>query len=139
MMRHAEVRVIVVMNHARVEQVGAPADLYDRPASDFVMGFVGKVNRLPGAFIRPHEVRLCQPGEPGCEAAVVERLLALGFETRVELRRLGDGQRLWAQLTPGELADLGLAPGHGVGIDLARARRIGEPLLAGAAGGAAAD
>src|SRR4028118_223125 len=37
---------IVVMNHARVEQIGAPAEIYDRPASDFVMGFVGKVNRL---------------------------------------------------------------------------------------------
>jgi hypothetical protein len=114
---------IVVMNHARVEQVGAPADLYERPASDFVMGFVGKVNRLPGAYIRPHEVRICDPREPGCEAAEVERLLALGFETRVELRRRRDGQRLWAQLAPDELARLGLEPGQEVGIDLARARR----------------
>jgi len=125
---------IVVMNHAKVEQVGAPAELYERPASDFVMGFVGKVNRLPGAYIRPHEVRVCAPAEPGCEPAVVERLLALGFDTRVELRRSGDGQRLWAQLTPADLVRLGLEPGQEVGIDLARARRIGdETLLAGSA------
>ena len=39
--------------------------LDDAPASDFVMGFVGRVNRLPDAYIRPHEVRLCDPGEPG--------------------------------------------------------------------------
>ena len=123
---------IVVMNHARVEQVGGPGDLYERPASDFVMGFVGKVNRLPDAYIRPHEVRICDPREPGCEAAEVERLLALGFETRVELRRRRDGQRLWAQLPPAELARLGLEPGQEVGIDLARARRIGdEPSLVG--------
>ncbi|HYO29596.1 MAG TPA: TOBE-like domain-containing protein, partial [Thermomicrobiales bacterium] len=68
----------------------------------------------------------------GCEAAEVERLLALGFETRVELRRRRDGQRLWAQLPPAELARLGLEPGQEVGIDLARARRIGdEPSLVG--------
>ena len=117
---------IVVMNQARVEQIGAPADLYDRPASDFVLSFVGKVNRLPGAYIRPHEVRICAATEPGCEAATVERLLALGFETRVELRRLGDGQRLWAQVTPGDLTDLAIEPGQEVGIDLGRARRIGR-------------
>jgi sulfate transport system ATP-binding protein len=115
---------IVVMNHARVEQVGSPADLYDRPASDFVMGFVGRVNRLPEAFIRPHEVRLCDPHEPGCDPATVERLLALGFETRVELRRLRDGQRLWAQLTPAELAAAPLEPGQRVGVDLSRARPV---------------
>jgi sulfate/thiosulfate transport system ATP-binding protein len=125
---------IVVMNHARVEQVGAPADLYDRPASDFVMGFVGKVNRLPDALIRPHEVRLCDPREPGCDPAVVERLLALGFETRVELRRLRDGQRLWAQLTAIELERSGLETGQRVGVDLSRARPLAaaEPV-AGAA------
>lgn len=115
---------IVVMNHARVEQVGTPGDLYERPASDFVMGFVGRVNRLPEAFIRPHEVRLCDPHEPNRDPAVVERLLALGFETRVEVRRLRDGQRLWAQLTPAELAAASLEPGQRVGVDLSRARLV---------------
>jgi sulfate transport system ATP-binding protein len=121
---------IVVMNHAAVEQVGEPADLYDRPASDFVMGFVGKVNRLPDGLIRPHEVRLCDPHEPGCDPAVVERLLSLGFETRVELRRLRDGQRLWAQLTASELDEARLEAGQRVGVDLSRARPLGaaEPV-----------
>ena len=44
---------IVVMNHGRIEQVGAPAELYEHPATEFVMSFVGKVNRIGDAYIRP--------------------------------------------------------------------------------------
>jgi len=120
---------IVVMNHAKVEQVGSPAELYEDPASDFVMGFVGRVNRLPEAFIRPHEVRLCDPGELGCEAATVERVLVLGHEVRIDLRRERDGERLWAHLPPGA-PEAGLEPGQVVGIDLQKARPVSEPNLA---------
>src|SRR5829696_10424326 len=47
---------IVVMNHGRIEQVGTPAELYEHPATEFVMSFVGRVNRIGDAYIRPHEV-----------------------------------------------------------------------------------
>ena len=115
---------IVVMNHARVEQVGSPTEIYDAPASDFVMGFVGRVNRLQNAFIRPHEVRLCDPGEPGCERAAVERVLAFGPETRVDLRLERDGERLWAHLPAGAAALPRLEEGDIVGVDLSRARPV---------------
>lgn len=117
---------IVVMNHARVEQVGAPSEIYDHPASDFVMGFVGRVNKLPGAYIRPHEVRICAPGEPGCVEAEIERLLAFGPETRVELRRLDDNQRLWAHLTNVDGSIPSLVVGEIVGVDLSRARLVAD-------------
>jgi sulfate transport system ATP-binding protein len=108
----------------RVEQIGAPAEIYDRPASDFVMGFVGKVNR-PGRLHPPPRGGDLRAGGPGPATAVVERLLALGFETRVELRLRGDGQRLWAQLTGAVAGRLALAPGQTVGVDLSRGRRFG--------------
>ena len=41
---------IAVMNHARIEQVGTPTELYDEPATEFVMSFVGEANRLGGAL-----------------------------------------------------------------------------------------
>ena len=47
---------IVVMNHGRIEQVGTPRELYDRPANDFVMGFLGPVTRLGDALVRPHDL-----------------------------------------------------------------------------------
>ena len=56
---------IVVMNHGRIEQVGAPAELYEHPATEFVMSFVGKVNRIGDAYIRPHEVVICELGRAG--------------------------------------------------------------------------
>ena len=49
---------IVLMNHGRVEQVGGPRDLYEEPANEFVMGFVGPVNRLGDSFVRPHDLEL---------------------------------------------------------------------------------
>jgi sulfate transport system ATP-binding protein len=118
---------IVVMNRGRIEQVGTPAELYSAPATEFVMSFVGKVNRLGDAYIRPHEVVICAagaPGTPDCEPATIERVLSLGFETRVELTVPG-GQRVWAQLTTPEAERLGLASGQTVGVDLSRGRKIG--------------
>src|SRR6188472_2901898 len=47
---------IAVMNHARVEQVGSPTELYDSPATEFVMSFVGDANRVGEAWVRPHEL-----------------------------------------------------------------------------------
>jgi sulfate/thiosulfate transport system ATP-binding protein len=113
---------IVVMNHARIEQIGSPAEIYDAPASDFVMGFVGRVNRLPDAFIRPHEVRLCHPDEPGCEPAVVERVLAFGAEVRIALSLIRNGERLWAALPAGNGIADSLDAGVTIGVDLSRAR-----------------
>lgn len=96
----------------------------DIPATEFVMGFVGKVNRLGDAYIRPHEVVICAPGTPDCEPATVGRVLTLGFETRVELT-VANGQRVWAQRTALEAERLGLAAGQPVGVDLSRGRAIG--------------
>ena len=49
---------VVVMNGGRIEQIAPPVELYDKPANEFVMSFVGPVNRLGNAFIRPHDVEL---------------------------------------------------------------------------------
>ena len=49
---------IVVINEGRVEQVGTPDQLYDEPANDFVMSFLGEVTHLGGVSLRPHDVEL---------------------------------------------------------------------------------
>jgi sulfate transport system ATP-binding protein len=115
---------IVVMNHGRIEQVGTPAELYEQPATEFVMSFVGKVNRVGDAYIRPHEVVLCHPGQAGCIAAVIERVITLGFDNRLELNLL-DGERVWAQLTRDEVAQLRPEVGQTIGVDLSQSRRPG--------------
>ncbi len=89
---------IAVLNEGRIEQVGSPRDLYERPANEFVMGFVGPVNRLGDTFVRPHDVELTLEPDAETQEAMVERVVHLGFEVRVELVR-DDGQHLLAQLT----------------------------------------
>jgi len=101
---------IVLMNSGRVEQVGAPRELYEEPANEFVMTFVGPVSRLGGEYIRPHDVELLlEPGE-GTAVGTVQRVVHLGFEVRVELQLDDDGE-LWAQVTREECERLGLAAG----------------------------
>jgi sulfate/thiosulfate transport system ATP-binding protein len=112
---------IVVMNHGQVEQVAPPRELYDEPANEFVMGFVGPVNRLGAAFVRPHDVELrLEPNGSTREAQIV-RIVRLGFETRVELVR-DDGERLSAQVTRDEADHLELEQGQIVYVRTVRER-----------------
>jgi len=102
---------VVVMNGGRVEQTAPPRELYDHPANEFVMSFVGPVNRLGDAFIRPHDVELLLEPNGVTQEAMVQRLVHLGFEVRVELVR-DDGEILSAQLTREQVEALELQRGQ---------------------------
>jgi sulfate transport system ATP-binding protein len=118
---------IVVLNDGRVEQVGSPRELYEQPANEFVMSFVGPVNRLGDTFVRPHDVELLLEPDAGCSEAMVERVVHLGFEVRVELVR-DDGQHLTAQLTQEQAQQLELERGQ-----IVYARPSRETVFSGAA------
>ena len=82
---------IVVINDGRIEQIGTPDELYDDPANDFVMSFLGPVTRLDGQLIRPHDIELRQtPDRMGAVRGVVTRLLRVGFEVRLSVRTEGN-------------------------------------------------
>ena len=106
---------VVLMNEGRIEQIGKPRDLYEHPANEFVMSFVGPVNRLGDGFVRPHDIELRLEPNGSTSQAAVERVVYLGFEVRVELA-LDGGERLWAQVTRDEAKRLGLDRGHVVFI-----------------------
>ena len=102
---------LVVMNDGRIEQTGSAGDLYEHPANEFVMSFVGEVNRLGEHFVRPHDMDvLLHPGDRTSEA-IIERVVPLGFEIRVEFA-LADGEEIWAQLTRAEIEELELREGQ---------------------------
>jgi sulfate transport system ATP-binding protein len=112
---------IAVMGEGRLEQVGRPRDLYEAPATDFVLGFLGQTTRLGNLTIRPHDVRLThEPIEGGVEAQVV-RVVHLGFEVRVELEP-ADGLPVVVQLTRQEAEDLELRRGDVVWASSALSR-----------------
>jgi sulfate/thiosulfate transport system ATP-binding protein len=78
---------IVVINEGRVEQIGSPDQLYDEPANDFVMGFLGEVTTLNGVSLRPHDIEVSTtPVHAGGVRGVVERVARLGFEVRLVVR-----------------------------------------------------
>ena len=116
---------IVVMNDGRIEQTGAPRDLYDHPKTEFVMGFVGPVNRRGALFIRPHDLEILQVPALEAEEAMIERIVHLGFEARVELL-LADGEQLWAQMTLAEAELMELDQGQIVYVRPRRAK-VFEP------------
>src|SRR5437016_13715515 len=110
---------IVVMNRGRVEQIAPPRELYDHPENAFVMSFVGPVNRLGDAWVRPHDVEVSNVPYGTTREALVERLVHLGFEVRAELV-LEDGDRLSAQLTREQVEELELEAGQIVYVRAAR-------------------
>ena len=112
---------VVILNRGQIEQVGTPAEIYDRPANAFVMSFMGKVNVLSSTskifrrnrfeattssqiFLRPQDI-----ANPTTVAATVNRLVHLGSEIQAELA-LDDGQIIMAQLTREHFDRLQLEP-----------------------------
>ncbi|HEX5527157.1 MAG TPA: sulfate ABC transporter ATP-binding protein [Solirubrobacterales bacterium] len=102
---------LVVMNAGRVEQSGNADELYEHPANEFVMSFVGEVNRLGDHFVRPHDMEVVLDPDERTQEGWVQRIVSLGFEIRVEFT-LADGTEIWAQLTRSELQRLELREGQ---------------------------
>jgi sulfate transport system ATP-binding protein len=101
---------IAVMSTGTIEQVGDPREIYDRPATDFVMGFVGPVSRLGDSLVRPHDVMISMENDHDGIEAMVRRVVHLGFEVRLELE-LPDGSEARAQLTRAQAAELEVGDG----------------------------
>jgi sulfate transport system ATP-binding protein len=114
---------IAVMDHGRIEQVGAPRDLYDQPANSFVMSFLGPVSKLGSKLVRPHDIALSQQATEGASQAMVSRVVHLGFEVRVDLM-LAEGQAVEVQLTRHEADELELSSGDIVWLRTAGAAAL---------------
>jgi sulfate/thiosulfate transport system ATP-binding protein len=101
---------IVLMNHGRVEQTGAARDLYEQPANEFVMSFIGPVSHFGEELVRPHDIDVRREPNGSAERATVERVVHLGFEVRADLA-LDDGREVWVQMTRDEAQQLDLQEG----------------------------
>jgi sulfate/thiosulfate transport system ATP-binding protein len=122
---------LVVMNEGRVEQSGSAEELYDHPANEFVMSFVGEVNRLGDHFVRPHDMEVVLDPDERTQEGLVRRIVTLGFEVRVEVL-LSDGTEVWAQLTRAELQRLELRQGQIAYLRPVQAKSFNGPELSAA-------
>ena len=107
---------VVVMNRGRIEQIAGPRELYENPVNEFVMTFVGRANRMDDAYVRPHDVELTLLPNGSTREAMIERILHLGFEVRVDLVR-DDGDQLSVQMTRDEAQRLELEQGQIVFVE----------------------
>ena len=137
---------VVVMDRGRVQQVGTPTQVYDRPATPFVFDFLGSVNLFPGrlsggelriadglavaapgheqavevaatAYVRPHDLAVERAASGAAGvAAVVRHVSVVGPVARVELERSDTAEPLAAELTRDALQTLGLGPGDAVRV-----------------------
>ena len=112
---------IAVINGGKIEQVGGPRDLYEQPATEFVMSFIGPTTRVGEGWVRPHDLEIRREPVEGGTEAMIERVVHLGFEVRVELV-LGGEEKIWAQLTRDQCEELELAAGQIVYVRPATAR-----------------
>jgi putative spermidine/putrescine transport system ATP-binding protein len=104
---------VAVMSNGRIEQIGLPVDVYERPATEFVAGFIGISNLLTRDgvrfVIRPEKLHMVLEGntpEPGMtvEPGVVEQVVYVGQSTRYNVR-LDHGEQLVAVRQNIEAAD----------------------------------
>jgi len=116
---------VVVMRNARVEQVGAPQEVYDKPRSPFVYEFLGNVNKLDGGggksrYLRPHEIEVVFAAEFDPETDVlgkVQHLFSAGPVATLSLK-LRDGQFVEVEVSRKSLDEMGLDMGDEVAVRL---------------------
>jgi len=132
---------VVLMNKGRIEQIGAPADVYNQPASPFVYGFLGNVNLFHGrlhegvldtgaarfdapghdaardaagvGYVRPHDIEV-ERYAPGAEGIVVQlrRAHAIGPLAQLELERDDNNELIEAVIPNERFAELDLKNGE---------------------------
>ena len=102
---------VAVLNRGQLEQIGAPAELYDAPASEFVLRFLGDAFRLGGGFVRPHDIVLDRFPTDGAVEVEIERIVVVGEDVRVDLVD-GGGERLTARLRREDVDQLELERGE---------------------------
>ena len=104
---------IAVINHGKLEQVGSPRELYDEPATEFVMTFVGDAQPIGGVLVRPHDLELLHEPTEGAIEAMIVRVTLLGRDAKVELHDT-TGAEMVALMTRDEFESAGFWRGQNV-------------------------
>jgi len=146
---------VVIMNEGRIEQSGTPEEVYERPATPFVYGFLGDVNLFHGrihqgrvnlgqdvldapewahaedqagvAYVRTYEVELDpSPSNGSSLPAIVRHVRAFGPVVRLELDLVNGGKTIEAHVHRARFNALGLAKGQRVYVSPTNVRVFAE-------------
>jgi sulfate transport system ATP-binding protein len=109
---------VVVMNHGRIEQIGTPEEVYEHPATSFVLEFLGHVNRLPApdrdgtaTYARPHEIAVTRTPSAAALAGRFVHGAAVGPVARLEFALQGADYPVNVELAPADYRQLALRAG----------------------------
>lgn len=105
---------LLIMRQGRIEQAGEPTELYERPATEFVHGFLGPTTMFMGVSVRPHDLELVRSSD-GVIEGTVQSVMELGFEVQVTVS-LSDGSTPWVQMSRNEFRNLDVEVGSHVSI-----------------------
>lgn len=129
---------LVVLNKGHIEQVGTPTQLYDQPANDFVLSFLGQVSLFAGKKVRPHDIRLGHSpalavdsheiAQTNVVPVIVDRVTFLGFQVRVDCREKANDNPFSAEITRGDALALRLKPGDEIYARATRSAALQEWL-----------
>jgi sulfate transport system ATP-binding protein len=146
---------VVIMNEGRIEQNGTPEEVYERPATPFVYGFLGDVNLFHGrihrgrvnigkseldapewadaenqaglAYVRTYDIELAPSPSASSLAAVLRHVRAFGPVVRLELDLIDGGRSIEAHIPRGRFDSLSLAKGQRVYVSPTNVRVFAEP------------
>ena len=135
---------VVIMDKARIEQIGTPEEIYDHPATPFVYGFLGDANAVRGdtlrqlvdpppgdggtAFVRPQDIEILrEPAGPQTLEATIEHTTIAGVLARVDVSLRGSAERLEVSMLRARYAELSLKPGEKVWLRFNKVRAFGSP------------
>ena len=110
---------VAVMSQGRIEQVGTPREVYERPENEFVMTFVGQAHRIGDAFVRPHDLEVTLEPNGATREVMVERIVHFGFSVRIDLVD-AEGERLSVETSRDNAELLELETGQIVYVEAAR-------------------
>jgi sulfate/thiosulfate transport system ATP-binding protein len=102
---------VAVMSEGRIEQVGSPREVYEQPANEFVMTFVGQAHQLGDTFVRPHDLEVTLEPNGSTREVMIDRIVHLGFNVRLDLVD-SEGERLSVQTTRDHAELLEIAAGQ---------------------------
>ena len=102
---------VAVMTEGRIEQIGSPREVYEQPANEFVMTFVGQAHQLGDTFVRPHDLEVTLEPNGSTREVMIDRIVHLGFNVRLDLVD-SDGERLSVQTTRDHAELLEVAAGQ---------------------------
>jgi sulfate/thiosulfate transport system ATP-binding protein len=133
---------VVIMNKGKVEQVGTPLEIFEKPANKFVYDFIGNVNQFsPGnsnpnqkgnviEFVRPHHIKIIKEKNiDGAKPALIMRIYKYGATAKIEIKEIDSGTFIDSSVPLDEFKELNIKEGDSIYYYIKESRKFENPAI----------